>query len=83
MGFVQRRYFMAIATYFFEMRPLRCPSDYELHELEKRGLIITPNKSDHDILIGLFQPVTEMSESLRQIKNKVDDQKKSCKSRIR
>jgi hypothetical protein len=50
---------------------------------KKGGLIITPNKSGHDILIGLFQPVTEMFESLRQIKNKVDDQKKSCKSRIR
>jgi hypothetical protein len=44
---------------------------------------MTPNKSGHDMLIGLFQPVTEMSESLRRIKNKVDDQKKSCKSRIR
>jgi hypothetical protein len=50
---------------------------------KKGGLIITPNKSGHDILIGLFQPVTEMFESLRQIKNKVDDQQKSCKSRIR
>lgn len=62
---------------------LRCPWDYELHELEEMGVIMTPNKSDHDMLIGLFQPVTEMSESLRRIKNKVDDQKKSCKSRIR
>jgi hypothetical protein len=35
------------------------------------------------MLIGLLQPVTEMSDSLRRIENKVDDQKKSCKSRIR
>ena len=62
---------------------LRCPWDYELHEREEMGVIMTPNKSDHDMLIGLFQPVTEMSESLRRIKNKVDDQKKSCESRIR
>ena len=41
------------------------------------------NRSDHDMLIGLLQPVTEMFESLRRIKNKVDDQRKSCKSRIR
>jgi hypothetical protein len=44
---------------------------------------MTPNNSGHEMSIGLFQPVTEMSGSLRRIKNKVDDQKKSCKSRIR
>jgi hypothetical protein len=62
---------------------LRCPSDCKIDELEEMGVIMTPNESDHDMLIGLFHPVTEMSAFLRLIKNKVDDQKKSCKSRIR